>query len=549
MEAHPSVEMLIFQTTPFCNIDCNYCYLPHRQSKARLDPSIVADAARQIASANWVGSTLSVVWHAGEPLAVGAEHLNRLIDACGPLNDVTRVLHHVQTNATLLNDAFCDLFKRQRVRVGISIDGPQYVHDVHRITRGKTGTHDKVMRGVQLLREHNIAFSVICVVTSASVDKARELYTFFEELGAASVGFNIDEVEGTNLISSMDEAGFLDRVAVFWKDLFQVHFERRAFVLREADTLVSSIRHSKPGKVHNQQATPFAILAVSVDGAVGTFSPELLGQHHDRFGNFSIGQISSEPLNGMAHNPRFLAMTAEVAAGVSKCATECSYFELCGGGAPSNKLFENGTFDSTSTNYCRAIKMSVIDALLSEARRHKRHYEPINTRAASTIIRLPGVLDTTTCRSYLEKAHNSNWLASNVNGNGVSNRHYSPAQIDAAPIFAKIKSALPSQVNGLRIERIADDRAIFLRYVAGDCFPIHQDTPFRVDDRHTSIYTLVIYLNDDFLGGAASFPDTGQIVAPEAGMALLFPHDLRHEGLLIEHGTKYAIHTFVMYRG
>jgi uncharacterized protein len=213
----PRVELLIFQTTPLCNIDCSYCYLPNRHVTSRLPSAVVASAARSIADAGWIGDQISVEWHAGEPLAVDPEYLRQLIDACGPLYRGTDdVQQCVQTNGTLIDGDFCRLFIDKKVRAGVSIDGPRDLHDRHRRTRRGAGTFDAVTRGIEQLRSFGIPFHVICVLTSHSLDRAEELYTFFEELGASTVGFNVDEIEGANCASSMESEGYFERLSRFW---------------------------------------------------------------------------------------------------------------------------------------------------------------------------------------------------------------------------------------------------------------------------------------------------------------------------------------------
>src|SRR5436305_3044981 len=161
----PNIELLIFQTTPFCNIDCSYCYLPNRQTTTRIPLSIVAEIARSIIDAGWLHDRLSVIWHAGQPLVVGPEYLEQLITACALLHQRALVQHCVQTNGTLINDHFCDLFLKRNVRVGVSIDGPRDLHDRHRLTRNGRGTFDAVMCGIEKLRNAGIPFDVICVLT------------------------------------------------------------------------------------------------------------------------------------------------------------------------------------------------------------------------------------------------------------------------------------------------------------------------------------------------------------------------------------------------
>jgi uncharacterized protein len=216
-----------------------------------------------------------------------------------------------------------------------------------------------------LLREFEINFDVICVLTSDSLHRAEELYDFFSTLGALTVGFNIDEIEGTNRSSSMDNEGFFEELSEFWDSMLSIHFQRRAFRLREVDSLLETIRYRDPNQPNSHQLLdPFSIITVAVDGSIGTFSPELLGQYDPRYGDFSIGNICSESMTEISTSSRFLKMKKDIEAGVHKCSQQCSYFELCGGGAPSNKISEHGTFDATETKYCRTTKMMLIDSLI-----------------------------------------------------------------------------------------------------------------------------------------------------------------------------------------
>jgi uncharacterized protein len=66
---------------------------------------------------------------------------------------------------------------------------------------------------------------------------------------------------------------------------------------------------------------------------------------------------------------RFLAVYAQISAGVERCRRECDYFELCGGGAPANKLYENGSFESAETSYCRSVVIAPIRTALADLER------------------------------------------------------------------------------------------------------------------------------------------------------------------------------------
>src|SRR5262245_43455592 len=70
----PGVDLLILQPTPFCNIDCDYCYLPDRQKTARMPMEVVGAAVDQVHRSGLVRHDYTVVWHAGEPLTVGVPY-------------------------------------------------------------------------------------------------------------------------------------------------------------------------------------------------------------------------------------------------------------------------------------------------------------------------------------------------------------------------------------------------------------------------------------------------------------------------------------------
>jgi hypothetical protein len=119
--------------------------------------------------------------------------------------------------------------------------------------------------------------------------------------------------------------------------------------------------------------------------------------------------------------------------------------------------------------------------------------------------------------------------------------------VDGPQILSAIRQALPEHVQGMRLLGISEDRTIFLRYEPGDSFPSHTDSPYVPGSSSQSLFTLVIYLNDDYEGGETFFPDHNQLVRPQTGTALIFAHGIRHEALKLLRGAKYALHTFVMY--
>ena len=114
----------------------------------------------------------------------------------------------------------------------------------------------------------------------------------------------------------------------------------------------------------NQLIEPFAITSMDWSGNISTFSPELLGLKNQDYSDFLLGNINHELLVAMPKKSNLSRMLADIEAGVSMCRETCEYFSVCGGGEPVNKLFENGSFISTETTYCRMTKMRATDLVL-----------------------------------------------------------------------------------------------------------------------------------------------------------------------------------------
>jgi uncharacterized protein len=360
------LELLVLQPTPFCNLDCSYCYLPDRNSRKRMRPEVLHQVFERVFASGLIEHPFTVVWHAGEPLVLPPRFYEEAF-AIARQHDRGHApfQHSFQSNATLLDEQWCDLIRAHRVLVGVSVDGPDFLHDRHRRTRGGRGTLREVLSSIRLLHDNAIPFHVITVLTADSLDYPDELFEFYQEHGIGAVGFNVEEIEGPHAVSSLGADGVPARFRRFLKRFFTLaaHAEPPMRV-RELDAALGLIlREGRPVE-RRQEATPLAIISIDCDGNFSTFSPELLGLPSARYGGFALGNVVRDDFRAAAATARFRAMTADVVAGVSRCRATCPYFHYCGGGAPANKYFENGSFDTTETLFCRLSHQAVLDVVL-----------------------------------------------------------------------------------------------------------------------------------------------------------------------------------------
>jgi uncharacterized protein len=290
------LRLLVLQPTPFCNIDCAYCYLPDRLSTATMSLETVDEACALVFDSGLVRERLEVAWHAGEPLVVPLawyEGAFALIEQRRPAR--LKLEHCFQTNGLLLNEAWARFLVRTNAKVGLSIDGPAELHDANRRTRRGGGTHEGAMRAARLLQDEDVPFHVITVLTERALDAPDELFDFYLANGIREVGFNVEEIEGAHGRSSLAGTESEDMFRRFIRRFFaRVWSSPGTLTLRELESALGAALLKEP--VADEQNVPFAIVSVSVDGKVSTFSPELMGARSRRFGSFAFGRLGSHRL-------------------------------------------------------------------------------------------------------------------------------------------------------------------------------------------------------------------------------------------------------------
>lgn len=179
-----------------CNIDCAYCYYLHKEQLLdqkrgrRMAPSMLERYIRQyIESQN--GEQIVFSWQGGEPTMLGLDFFRDIValqEKYQPAGQ--RIENDLQTNATLLTDEWCRFLKQQRFLMGVSIDGPRALHDAYRVDRKGQPTFDAVMRGIALLKRHDVQFNTLTVVNPRNAKRPLDVYRFLrDEVGSTYTQF------------------------------------------------------------------------------------------------------------------------------------------------------------------------------------------------------------------------------------------------------------------------------------------------------------------------------------------------------------------------
>ncbi len=362
------LQLVLIQPTPFCNIDCRYCYLPNRSDRRVISAQVLERVGHNVFRTPGLADRVTFLWHAGEPLVLPVSFYEAAFATLARANPTGHpVIHAIQTNGTLLSQAWCDFVRKHRVNLGVSLDGPAFLHDAQRRTRSGAGTQARVMEGVRLLQRNDIEFHVICVLTRDHLRNPDAVFEFFVENGISRVGFNVEEVEGVHASSTLECEDAVGQYRAFltrMRALCTAH--PGALRVREFEQLADYIEQEETWMERNIQVVPLKIVCIDCDGNFSTFSPELLGLRSAEYGDFLLGNVRTDTFESVYEREKFRRLYADVEAGVMACQRSCPYFALCGGGAPANKYAENGSFRSTETLYCRLSRKVLIDVMLAD---------------------------------------------------------------------------------------------------------------------------------------------------------------------------------------
>lgn len=135
--------------------------------------------------------TVTVAWQGGEPTLMGLDFFKQSVALVNQYRRPDQAIEYTfQTNGVLLDDDWCAFLKAHNFLVGLSVDGPQAMHDTYRVNKGGQGTFKQVMRGWEHLRKHGVDFNILCTVNAANQHHGRQVYRFFrDELGAEWMQF------------------------------------------------------------------------------------------------------------------------------------------------------------------------------------------------------------------------------------------------------------------------------------------------------------------------------------------------------------------------
>ncbi|MFE8006342.1 FxsB family cyclophane-forming radical SAM/SPASM peptide maturase [Streptomyces sp. NPDC057418] len=318
-----------------CNIDCDYCYVFNSKDQAwsslpaRMSLDVVREAARRIAEhvTSHGLPSVHVVLHGGEPLLAGPRHLADLLGAIrSGVPESTDVHFELQTNGTLLTDAWLDLFERYDVAVGISLDGPPAVNDRHRLTHASRSTAASAVRGIELLRTRPHLFAGILAVVDLANDPV-EVHDYLAGFHPPTIDFGFphgthDSPPHRNDPGVPEYGQWMSRVYEAW--LAQPEYRHSVRMLEDIVALTSGVC----GSVETIGLAPPASVVIESDGSIEAVDTlRSVGEGASWLGL----DVFSQPFDQVMRHPKLLHREYGIDALAEKCQT-CPLVDVCGGG-------------------------------------------------------------------------------------------------------------------------------------------------------------------------------------------------------------------------
>ena len=345
---------------------CEYCYYLEKSgyypahTRRMMDrPMLETFISGFIASQNTPDVLFN--WHGGEPLLCGTDFFRTAIELQKKYGRGHRIVNTLQTNGTLLHEEWCRFFRENGFLIGISLDGPRECHDRYRRMAGGGPSFDTVMRAVELLNRHGVAFNILCTVNDFNARRATEVYDFFKTTGARFFQFT-PVVERRNpqdgrLLAGDEPGDVLTEWSVgakdwgqFLTDLFfrWVRHDVGEYFVNIFDATLAGYVGAEPGNCYFARRCGHA-LAVEYNG-------DIYACDHFVFPQYRLGNMRDTPLRTLSQLPLQKTFGAAKSESLPSVCRACRYRTICNGECPKNRIVECGEPGRRLNYLCRGYR-------------------------------------------------------------------------------------------------------------------------------------------------------------------------------------------------
>lgn len=331
----PPVTLLIKPASSLCNLRCKYCFY-HDVAANRLVPSygLMPDETLETlvrSALDYADHSCTFAFQGGEPTLAGLRYYERLVELQEKYNAKhVRIQNTIQTNGTLIDDAFAGFLGRHGFLVGLSLDGGRQLHNHHRVDAQGCGTFDRAMDAARLFDRHNVQYNILCVVTNEVARHGQQVYRFMKDNHFKYLQF-IPCLEGFGETGN-PHAVTPQRYGAFLKSTFDGYYDD--FIkgeytsVRLFDNYVGMLA-GRPPECCGMGGSCSHNLVVESDGSVYPCDFYVLDRYR-------LGRIGESSLKDLHTGERAQAFVEESRQVDDRCG-ECRWYPLCLGGCRRNR--------------------------------------------------------------------------------------------------------------------------------------------------------------------------------------------------------------------
>jgi uncharacterized protein len=337
-----------------CNLSCSYCYYLSKE-KGRMSDALLEEFIRQNTEAQTQPEIL-FTWHGGEPLLLPLIYYARALELQQKYAHGRHIDNCLQTNGTLLNDEWCQFFREHNFLIGISIDGPEPMHNTFR------QDFEHTLRGIRLLQKHGVEWNAMATVNSRNADNPIEFYHFFKDLGCKYLQFT-PVVERTNPQQAlesvaMNSEGWAKNASITTESVEPMQWGRFLTGLYDEwikEDVGSIFVQLFDATLANWVGQPPGLCSMSaLCGLSPALQPDgsLYSCDHFVFPSYKLGNIHHQTIAEMMYGQQQQRFMRTKVDSLSQRCRECDYLFACHGECPRNR------FLSGNENYlCEGYRM------------------------------------------------------------------------------------------------------------------------------------------------------------------------------------------------
>jgi uncharacterized protein len=340
-----------------CNLDCHYCYYlpkerlyPETQSFRMPGDLLEAYIVQQLEISP--EPVINFFWHGGEPTILGLDYFRKIVELQRKHQPPgRRITNSIQTNGVLINEEWCRFFAGERFAVGLSLDGPQALHDRYRVTKGQKPTFKQVVQGYRLLRQHKIPVDILCVVHAENVSHPLPVYRFFKEIKAQYLSF-IPLVEPRPL----SESGVSPRTlpAEAFGTFLCTIFEE--WVRQDIGRIMIQIFEEAARPAYGQEHSLCIFRSSCGDAPVIEHNGDFYSCDHFVTPEHCLGNIRETPLLALLESPVQRAFGRAKLNQLPRYCRECEVRPMCNGGCPKDRILPTPDGEAGLNYLCAGYK-------------------------------------------------------------------------------------------------------------------------------------------------------------------------------------------------